>query len=72
MVKKTELILAGFGFTADESNKIVETGVIRFYPRNSIVLTPPFTSESLFIIIEGQVQVLAINSEDMEITIAHY
>ena len=49
MVKKTELILAGLGFTADESSKIVETGVIRFYPRNSIVLAPPFTSESLFI-----------------------
>ena len=50
-----ELILAGLGFTADESNKIVETGVIRFYPRNSIVLTPPFNSKSLFIIIEGRV-----------------
>ena len=72
MVKKTELILAGLGFTADESKKIVETGVIRFYPRNSIVLTPPFNSESLFIIIEGRVQVLATNSEDMEVTIAHY
>ena len=52
MAKKTELILGGFGFTEEESNIIVETGVIRFYRRNSIVLAPPFTSESLFFIIE--------------------
>ncbi len=72
MAKKTELILAGLGFTAEESNKIVETGIILFYPRNSIVLSPPFTSESLFLIIEGGVEVLAIATEDKEVTIAHY
>ena len=72
MAKKTELILAGLGFTAEESSKIVENAVIRFYPRNSVVLSPPFTSESLFLIIEGGVQVLAIDSEDKEVTIALY
>ena len=72
MAKKTELILAGLGFTAEESSKIVENAVIRFYPRNSVVLSPPFTSESLFLIIEGGVQVLAIDSEDKEVTIANY
>jgi serine phosphatase RsbU (regulator of sigma subunit)/CRP-like cAMP-binding protein len=72
MAKKNELILGGFGFTEEESKIIVETGVIRFYRRNSIVLAPPFTSESLFIIIEGGVQVLAINSDDEEVTVAHY
>ncbi|MGI9571657.1 MAG: Crp/Fnr family transcriptional regulator, partial [Desulfobulbia bacterium] len=72
MVEKTELILANLGFTAEESNKIIETGVICFHPRNSIVLASPFTSESLYIILEGGVQVLALNSDDKEVTIAHY
>ena len=72
MTRKTELTLVGLGFTAEESNKIVENSVIRFYPRNSVILSPPFTGESLFIIIEGGVQVLAINSENEEVTIAHY
>lgn len=72
IAKKTELILAGLGFSAEESNKIVETGDLRFYPKNSIVLSPPFTSDSLFIIIEGGVQVLALNSEDKEVAIADY
>ena len=40
MAKKNELILGGFGFTEEESKIIVETGVIRFYRRNSIVLAP--------------------------------
>ncbi|MGI9569218.1 MAG: SpoIIE family protein phosphatase, partial [Desulfobulbia bacterium] len=72
MAKKTELILAELGFAAEESNKIVETGNIRFYPRNSIVLSPPFTSDSLFIVLEGDVQVLGLNSDDKEETITHY
>ncbi|MBT8362512.1 MAG: SpoIIE family protein phosphatase [Desulfobacterales bacterium] len=72
MTRKTELTLVGLGFTAEESNKIVENSIIRFYPRNSVILSPPFTGESVFIIIEGGVQVLAINSENEEVTIAHY
>jgi serine phosphatase RsbU (regulator of sigma subunit)/CRP-like cAMP-binding protein len=72
MAKKTNLILSGFGFTADESKKIVENGVIRFYPRNSIVLQTPHLSESLFIVLEGRLKALAVDSEGIETTLAYY
>ena len=65
-------MLAGLGFAEEESRKIVETGEIRLYPRNSSVLKFPFTNESLFIILEGRVQTLATDSEGKEITLAHY
>ena len=72
MAKRTEILLAGLGFAVEESRKIVESGTIRFYPRNDIITKFPYTSESLFIILEGRVQALALDSNNKEITLAHF
>ena len=72
MAKRTELMLAGLGFAEDEARKIVESGEIHLYPRNSVVLKFPFTNDSLFIILEGWVLALATDSKGEEITLAKY
>ncbi|MGI9537092.1 MAG: SpoIIE family protein phosphatase, partial [Desulfocapsaceae bacterium] len=72
MAKRTQFILAGLGFTEEESQLIVQTGVIRFYPRDDFILKTPYTSESIFIILEGRVQAFTANSKGKEISLTHY
>ncbi len=47
MRKRTEILLAGLGFATEESRKIVESGTIRLYHRDNIVLKFPVDSETL-------------------------
>ena len=72
MAEKTEIMLADLGFSAEEAHKIVESGTIHLYPRNSIVLKFPSAIDSLFIILEGWVVALATDSLGKEVTLAHY
>lgn len=72
MAKRTEILLAGLGFAAEESRRIVECGSIHLYHRNSAILNFPCPSESLFIVLEGRLQALATDSEGQEVTLGHY
>ncbi|MGI9538159.1 MAG: SpoIIE family protein phosphatase [Desulfocapsaceae bacterium] len=72
MAKKTETMLTDLGFTADESRTIMQTGVIRSYPSDSIVLHNRFGSELLYIILKGRVGAFAIDSKGREASIAQY
>jgi serine phosphatase RsbU (regulator of sigma subunit)/CRP-like cAMP-binding protein len=69
---KTEITLTNLGFTAEESRTIVTIGVTSFYARDAIVLQFSYGSELLYIILEGRVNALAIDSEGQETLLAHY
>lgn len=72
MVYKTKTMLTDLGFTEDESNTIMRTGVIRSYPPNSTVLYDQHGCELLYIILKGQVEAFAIDQESREATLAKY
>jgi CRP-like cAMP-binding protein len=72
MAKRTELVLTGLGFTSAESDEVVRTGKIHFFTRDSNILEPPFSGGSLYIVLEGKVQALAVDTDGEEVTVALY
>lgn len=72
MTKKTEKMMTDLGFTVDESRTIVQAGVIRSHPHNSIVLDDQHGCESLYIVLKGQVEAFAPDPEGREASLAQY
>ncbi|MGI9569018.1 MAG: cyclic nucleotide-binding domain-containing protein, partial [Desulfobulbia bacterium] len=72
MVEKAETMLTDLGFTADESRTIVQTGVIRSYPSDSIVLHNRYGCELLYIVLKGRAEAFAIDSKGREASLALY
>ena len=72
MVEKAETMLTDLGFTTDESRTIVQTGVSRSYPSDSVVLQNPHACELLYIILKGRVEALAIDVEGREASLSQY
>ena len=72
MAKDTETMLVDLGFTLEESHTIVQTGLTRSYPRDSTVLHNQPGCELLYIILKGQVEAFAIDSEGREASLAQY
>lgn len=72
MSEKTVTMLTDLGFTAEESRTIVQTGVHRSYPGGSIVLHEQYGCKLLYIILKGQVEALAVDSEGREVSLTQY
>ena len=72
MAKDSETMLVDLGFTTEESHTIVQTGVIRSYPGDAIVLDNPHGCELLYLILKGRVEACAIDPEGREAILAKY
>jgi len=72
MAKKTETMLAELGFTEEESRIIVKTGSTRSSPAGTVVLGNSYTSEMIFIILEGKVTAFTLDLDGNEALLAQY
>lgn len=68
----TETMLTYLGFTEEESRIIVRIGETRSYPRNAVILQNSQVCDLLYIVLEGQVNALAVDSEGQETLLAQY
>lgn len=68
----TETTLTFLGFTSEESRTIVKIGATRSYPIDTIVVQNSHATDSLYIILEGRVNALTIDTEGKETLLADY
>ena len=72
MAKDYKTMLVDLGFSTEESQKILQTGVLRSYPSDAIVLNNPHGCELLYLILNGHVDACAIDAEGREAILTRY
>jgi CRP/FNR family transcriptional regulator, cyclic AMP receptor protein len=58
--------------TPETLRKIAATGVIRTYPKNTVIINEGETGDSLFIVLSGRMKVYASNAAGREVVIAFH
>ena len=72
MAKDSKTMLVDLGFTIEESQRIIQTGVVRSFPSDAIVLNNPHGCALLYLILNGRIDACAIDTEGREAILAKY